>query len=293
MALFHYENNTAPSELGSAWTRADICATHLCDTSQICDISTTKEDPDPPTTTGDRRRSTIVRFNSCALDDRTYTSTATVNHTELLSKGLGRRPDTTFSLPTSGTQSDLRNKIIELYPILDTISFELMVVDSEGKTTDNCSYTAASMPAVTLTPAILSTPVFRTTPANPSTPAVTTMPAIPSTPAVMTTQAIPSMPAITTTPAISSTPAVTTTPAIPSTPTVTTKPAIPSTPAFTTTQARYHSSSRLGNQSALLRLINDLLDGMEKQEVTALIAIDLSAAFDTANVGSQHSTGRP
>lgn len=41
---------------------------------------------------------------------------------------------------------------------------------------------------------------------------------------------------------------------------------------------RHHSC-----ESALLRLVNDLLDGMEKQEVTALIAIDLSAAFDTVD----------
>ncbi|KAH3855319.1 hypothetical protein DPMN_097885 [Dreissena polymorpha] len=80
--------------------------------------------------TGDRRRSTIVRFKACALDHPLYTSTATVNHSELLTKGLGRRLDTTFSLPSTGTQSALRNKIIELYPILHTIPFELMV----GKT---------------------------------------------------------------------------------------------------------------------------------------------------------------
>lgn len=36
-------------------------------------------------------------------------------------------------------------------------------------------------------------------------------------------------------------------------------------------------------ESALLRLVNDLLGAMEKQEVTALIAIDLSAAFDTVD----------
>ena len=41
---------------------------------------------------------------------------------------------------------------------------------------------------------------------------------------------------------------------------------------------RFHSC-----ESALLRLVNDLLDGMEKQEVSALIAIDLSAAFDTVD----------
>lgn len=41
---------------------------------------------------------------------------------------------------------------------------------------------------------------------------------------------------------------------------------------------RHHSC-----ESALLRLVNDLLDGMEKKEVTALIAIDLSAAFDTVD----------
>ncbi|KAH3795259.1 hypothetical protein DPMN_148808 [Dreissena polymorpha] len=74
--------------------------------------------------TGDRRRSTIVRFKTCALDHPLYTSTTTVNHTELLTKGLGRRPDTTFSLPSTGTQSDLRNKIIELYPFLHTIPFD-------------------------------------------------------------------------------------------------------------------------------------------------------------------------
>lgn len=43
---------------------------------------------------------------------------------------------------------------------------------------------------------------------------------------------------------------------------------------------RHHSC-----ESALLRLVNDLLDAMEKQEVTALIAIDLSAAFDTVDHG--------
>ena len=41
---------------------------------------------------------------------------------------------------------------------------------------------------------------------------------------------------------------------------------------------RFHSC-----ESALLRLVHDLLDAMEKQEVTALIAIDLSAAFDTVD----------
>ena len=38
-------------------------------------------------------------------------------------------------------------------------------------------------------------------------------------------------------------------------------------------------------ESALLRLVNDILGGMEFQEVTALIAIDLSAAFDTVDHG--------
>ncbi|KAH3785933.1 hypothetical protein DPMN_164029 [Dreissena polymorpha] len=87
----------------------------------ICDTRTTKEAPIRRQPTGDRRISTIVRFKACALDHPLYTST--VNHTELFTKGLGRRPDTTFSVPTSGTQSDLRNKIIELYPILHTIPF--------------------------------------------------------------------------------------------------------------------------------------------------------------------------
>lgn len=41
---------------------------------------------------------------------------------------------------------------------------------------------------------------------------------------------------------------------------------------------QYHSC-----ESALLRLTNDLLDGMEHQEVIALIAVDLSAAFDTVD----------
>lgn len=36
-------------------------------------------------------------------------------------------------------------------------------------------------------------------------------------------------------------------------------------------------------ESALLRLVNDILDGMEHKEVTALIALDLSAAFDTVD----------
>jgi len=41
---------------------------------------------------------------------------------------------------------------------------------------------------------------------------------------------------------------------------------------------RFHSC-----ESALLRLGNDILAGMERQEVTAMIAIDLSAAFDTVD----------
>ena len=36
-------------------------------------------------------------------------------------------------------------------------------------------------------------------------------------------------------------------------------------------------------ETALLRLTNDILVGMEQKEVTPLLAIDLSAAFDTVN----------
>ncbi len=36
-------------------------------------------------------------------------------------------------------------------------------------------------------------------------------------------------------------------------------------------------------ETALLRLVNDLLDAMEHQEVTAFLALDLSAAFDTVD----------
>jgi hypothetical protein len=38
---------------------------------------------------------------------------------------------------------------------------------------------------------------------------------------------------------------------------------------------RHHSC-----ESALLLIVNDILDGMEQQEVTAMLALDLSAAFD-------------
>ena len=43
---------------------------------------------------------------------------------------------------------------------------------------------------------------------------------------------------------------------------------------------QYHSC-----ESALLRLTHDLLGAMEQQQVTALIAIDLTAAFDTVDHG--------
>ena len=36
-------------------------------------------------------------------------------------------------------------------------------------------------------------------------------------------------------------------------------------------------------ETALIHLMNDLLWAMERQEVTALMAIDLSAAFDTVD----------
>lgn len=41
---------------------------------------------------------------------------------------------------------------------------------------------------------------------------------------------------------------------------------------------RYHSC-----ETALLRLVSDLLDGLGNQEVSALISLDLSAAFDTVD----------
>ncbi|XP_052271522.1 uncharacterized protein LOC127872201 [Dreissena polymorpha] len=48
---------------------------------------------------------------------------------------------------------------------------------------------------------------------------------------------------------------------------------------------KYQSAYRPDHscESALLRVVNDILAGMERQEVTALIAIDLSAAFDTVD----------
>jgi hypothetical protein len=48
-----------------------------------------------------------------------------------------------------------------------------------------------------------------------------------------------------------------------------------------TNQSAYRQSHSC--ETALLRLVNDILEGMEHQEVTALMALDLSAAFDTVD----------
>ena len=47
----------------------------------------------------------------------------------------------------------------------------------------------------------------------------------------------------------------------------------------------YQSADREGYscETALVKIFNDILWKMEKQEVTALVAIDLSAAFDTVD----------
>lgn len=49
-------------------------------------------------------------------------------------------------------------------------------------------------------------------------------------------------------------------------------------PANQSAYRQFHSC-----ETALLRLVNDILEGMEQHEVTALIALDLSAAFDTVD----------
>ena len=47
----------------------------------------------------------------------------------------------------------------------------------------------------------------------------------------------------------------------------------------------YQSACHANNsyETALLKIMNDILEAMERQDITALIAIDLSVAFDTVN----------
>ena len=48
---------------------------------------------------------------------------------------------------------------------------------------------------------------------------------------------------------------------------------------------QYQSSYRanFSTETLLVKLVDDILNGMESQEVTALVALDLSAAFDTVD----------
>ena len=47
----------------------------------------------------------------------------------------------------------------------------------------------------------------------------------------------------------------------------------------------YQSAYRAGfsTETALMNLLDDILSGMERKQITAMVAIDLSAAFDTVN----------
>ena len=49
--------------------------------------------------------------------------------------------------------------------------------------------------------------------------------------------------------------------------------------------SQYQSSYRanFSTETLLVKLVDDILNGMELQEVTALVALDLSAAFDTVD----------
>ena len=49
-------------------------------------------------------------------------------------------------------------------------------------------------------------------------------------------------------------------------------------PSYQSAYREHHSC-----KTALVRLTNDLLWSMERQQVMALVAIDLSAAFDTVD----------
>ena len=44
-----------------------------------------------------------------------------------------------------------------------------------------------------------------------------------------------------------------------------------------------YQSSYFSTETLLVKLVDDILNGMESQEVTALVALDLSAAFDTVD----------
>ena len=49
-------------------------------------------------------------------------------------------------------------------------------------------------------------------------------------------------------------------------------------PDYQSTYRKHHSC-----ETSLIKLVNDLLWAMEKQEVTAMTVLDLSAAFDTVD----------
>ncbi|XP_052238498.1 uncharacterized protein LOC127849787 [Dreissena polymorpha] len=68
-----------------------------------------------------------VRFT--ALDRPDYRTTAGIDMGKLLSKGLGRRPESNVILPLASTYDDLQRKATELFPVLDGMAFDLV----EGK----------------------------------------------------------------------------------------------------------------------------------------------------------------
>ncbi|KAH3883116.1 uncharacterized protein LOC127833706 [Dreissena polymorpha] len=89
---------------------------------------------------GDRRRTTTIRVRFTALDRPDYRTTAGIDMGKLLSKGLGRRPESSVILPMASTYDDLKRKAHELFPVLDGMAFDLVGETGQYVVAFGCQY---------------------------------------------------------------------------------------------------------------------------------------------------------